>query len=359
LTIYVPGYFKKYKSQKIKVEVGKSSRGKPIYFSIRKYGVTPIIARSRAGKTNIVKIILGAIGNEGRRLIIFDVYRDYVKLGKMNVDSDVPISVPNIKVVGRFAFPISEFQEIDYLTLGFPKFAAGTMAILGIQHKRMHQDDPERFYELLQMIPSNHEEKRAFAEKFGFWTEELFSTTKKSMLKRFEQMKDRMIYDPNGTTPYIDAKTIQEYALKYNLIFDMYEFGGEEEKLRVYVGMILRMLRPTISKIKPLMVLEEFDKLCPLPYESFVPSSFFEIRDYAIKLQRHGIHILAITQNQNLINPSVMENWHQKLQGKVAYKDQFSDNLKFYEDFNVREFAIIDANNKPYVFNPPIAPCGY
>ena len=54
-----------------------------------------------------------------------------------------------------------------------------------------------------------------------------------------------------------------------------------------------------------------------------------------------------------------MENWHQKLQGKVAYKDQFSDNLKFYEDFNVREFAIIDANNKPYVFNPPIAPCGY
>lgn len=360
--IYVHGYKREYKGETVKVCIGKSKGGKDIHFTIRKYGVTPIIARSRTGKTNIVKIILSVMGNIGRRLIIFDPYKDYEKIRIMNPDSDYPVSVPNVKIIGQFTFPISSFHEIDYVTMGFPDFAARVVAILGrnyVKGKHGHNNEPEKFYQMLRDIPVDPEGERAFEQEYGFWTDKIYSTTKKTMLKRFEMMRESIVYDPDGDIPYQDAGTIQEDAREYNLIFDMSSFAGETGKMQVYVGMILRMLKPILTYIKPLVVLEEFDKLCPPPFEQFVPSSYVEIRDYAIKLQRHGIHILAISQNDGLINPDVMENWHQKIQGKVAYKNEISERLRFYEDFGVREFAVIDANNNVFILNPPIAPCGY
>lgn len=351
LGLYVP----RYKCRTERIALGTTRTGRTIFEIHRKYGVTPITARTRAGKTCIVKIILVHMANKGRRIICFDPENDYQELNRMNNKADRPRAVPNLKIIKRFAIPISEFKQEDWHTLDFPELSTKIIADLALKEDQ-HNNDPEKFKLMLEELPTNEREAMNFYRAYGIQAKQIPAVSKSAIMLRFE-LCARIFHDPRETSAKekLDKKRIQELALEHNLVFDTYLFENCEYK--TVVGIILRSLFPILRRIKPIIVLEECDKLCGTKDET--SSSYRAIRQLALKRQRDDVHLLAVAQAPLLINDAIMGNYHRRIAGKLVKEqdDEVSERIRINPEADERQFCVVDDNNWAYYFEPIICPC--
>ena len=366
-------YIRPYTTKTEWIPIGKTRWGKVIHNVHRKFGVTGVFAKARTGKTSIVKKILCYMAAKGRRLIIFDPEEDYHHLDRLNFNCKSPMAVQDLKVVKDYAFTIDQFYAQDFATMGFPRKAmhvASSLARLVDEHK----NKPELFKSLLEEIPTTKEAQHQLLESYGIeaaifepntinaaisWLFLVQPSLKiklehKTPVTEINYMYD-IFYDPDGAgqRDEFNSDVVQELALKNNLVFDMRSLSGG--MYNTYVGLIIRSCYPILKRLKPIFVLEEADKLCSA--EDFYSSSYEEIAEISLKRQRDDVHLIAISQSEKIVNRVITDNCHQKIIGKLAYDDERSDKLYWNPDRGIRNFCLVDDNNKDWFFESDVCPC--
>ncbi|MEK6833011.1 MAG: DUF87 domain-containing protein [Nanoarchaeota archaeon] len=361
-----------YKLETLWVELGKKLYANEndlqprVLFPARKFFATGIIAKTRTGKTSIAKTLLVDLYRRGnRKIIIFDPYSDYWKLGEYNNHRQAEIQkISYLKLFKNFAFRISQFSLNDWLSLGIAELGAKICNDIGKKIK-LHYDDPDKFLEILSKLPINEESIENFNNEYAsqglYFNSRLPESTITALNSRLHFLKYIFKY-PNDNKKEIDIKDLIKFIDNYVIIFDLQLQKGEDVfKGRAYVGIILRMLKPYLEKYNPVICIDEADLFAPNVKEFWeYPSSLKELIEYGIKLQRAHIGLILITQHEKLLHPTLVRSFHNKIIGIVDKDSQFYDythNLFWDYDKGIRQFVYIDENNRAFPFNARICPC--
>ena len=287
------------------IKIGETKFGKPVYFKIRDYGDTLILGRHRYGKTTIAKtIVCGA--SDIRPVIIISPafsqdYDDWYGLKYLNRNAEIKNCISFLKCINNFSIKLSRFKDYDdWISLGFPDMASQYLKKLA-PLKKVHNDDPNKFLKLLEELPRENIKIKEFNELHGIYlSARIDSNTYASLINRFQFLAEsEFFWYPNDTRhPVKDFKEI--FILNPHVLIDLED--NDEVKARAYVGVILKDLHSLLSKIRPMLVIDEADKVAP-ESDDFLkfPSSLRQLIDYKHKYQKLGVNMILLTQEPKLL----------------------------------------------------------
>ena len=285
------------------------------------YGVVMVIAKSRYGKTIEVKNIITQEA-QYRNLIIFDYMGEHSesKWGNWRSKDDIRF-IPDLYTVENFAFYITDFDQfLDFRSMGF------TDAVIPIirrvlEKEELHQNDPLIFLEILRAMPVSGNDVEDFLEAYPDFStiDPMNYSSKLSMVTRFEALWDSHLIMPVMGTENHEKYTpdlihIEDWPdlirdhphinINLNLVTSNAEITAQAS-----VGKILEKLLPALYELKPFIVVEEADKVCPNTGDTdeVDSSSQKQLRDYCIKHQRTGIKIMFITQEPHLLDKNTLK----------------------------------------------------
>lgn len=364
------------------IELGRDRNGKDVnMIENYGYGVIHVIAQPRYGKSILVKNIYTQIAKH-RNLIILDYQNEHQESRWGNFSSKDKIRfIPDLKNIENFGFYLSDFtQYLDWKSMGFTSNTIPLIKRLLLK-ENVHQNDPVVFMQILRDLPVNTDELEQFREDYPDY-EKIDAqnySAKQSIVSKFEAVLDSKLIIP----PY-DSENYEEYAdgmmhiedwpqlvrdhphLNINLAM----FSSDaEQTARASVGKILEKLLPALSELKPLIVVEEADKLCPDTGDEFDSTSQKQLREYTIKHQRSGVKLMFITQQPNLLDEDTLgagmvfifgihtpnSKSHSILDApgfdyqKNVVKYLKHDNLKGHRDFGIIE---VGQSGKYRIFTP-------
>ena len=344
--------------------------GSEVYYTDRKFGVTFFLAKSRYGKTALAKHIVVKV-SKYRPILVFDYLGEWKGIGEYNWRSPYPDKCEDLTVLENFGFKISDFTSSYWWSaLGFAPSASDIISYFA-NLIQLHYDDPRLFEGLLSKLPTSEDEVGRFNTEFSeFGIPPLparFAEPSITSIKNtWSTIKDIFI-DPNNDDGqfHITDWEVNDWGqffyehphLIINLQLNRTDY--DKFKARILVGRILQDIAPYLSRIKPLIILEEGDVLAPSWRANISGPSLDELIEYSKKYQKMGVSMIYICQDQRQVNEDCYEGHHQKIMGLVPRGNEhfeLTEKLRWYYDSNYREFVMVDASGR-YVRFVPIKSC--
>lgn len=351
---------------------------KPMLFKDYGFGVHCIIASARLGKSVLAKIIY-VQASKYRPIVVFDYGTEHRDSRFPNFYSNGKIrGISDLKIYKNIGFRISDFQHIlDWQVMGFREFSATYMQILA-RNTGVHQDDPERFLQILLELPTEWHNLNSFNDKFGYELPSPISPQVKApMLQRYYALKESNLFvspDIKNKLNYFDFGQ-ELFQHKHILISLGINVEVDLWKAQVMVGKILEQLYGKDGKnfsryqkcygYAPMLVLEEADKLAPEIRETAtepVPSSLFWLMNYVIKFQKYGPALLFIAQDPNILNSTIHGNALSNIYGQCPETSRrdildITSGLRWDLDTNYRQFVYQTKDKRRTIFVPDSPPC--
>lgn len=304
------------------IDIGRDLYGKTVYM-VEDYGfgVAMVFAKSRYGKTIEVKNMITQIAKH-RNIIIFDYMGEHSdsKWGNWRSRDNICF-IPDLYTVENFAFYMTDFnQSIDFRSMGFTDNVIPLVKRL-LEKINMHQNDPVIFLQILNDLPVSANDIEEFHEKYPEY--EMVGaqnySARQSMISKFEGL-----WDSRLIIPEVGSDSHAEHCPDKIHIDDWPELVRDHPHLNINlnltssdiesiaqssVGKILEKLFPVLHELKPLIVVEEADKVSPNtgPTNEFDVSSQRWLRDYCIKHQRMGVKIVFITQEPSSLDVATVK----------------------------------------------------
>ena len=302
------------------IKLGVDRYGNDVYFPESfSYNVIVIIAKPRYGKTILVKNVYSQIARD-RPVIVFDYQGEHSESQWGNwLSKDKVAFIPDFHTVSNFGFYLSDFDQMsDWMSMGFSaKNAPQIMKFL--KYENIHHNNPLEFLALLSDLPTSDEEVPEFNsryEKYGLKLPvRMHTTTKQSMVNMMDIIwNSGLIIPPEGSEDHaayypdkfhVDdwgkfTQTHKHLNINLNLLTDNNLYLG-----RASVGKILGQILPTLRTmrgVRPLIVVEEADLLCPNVSDMDTITSLMQLRSYVLKHQRTGVEMMFISQDPNLLD---------------------------------------------------------
>ena len=333
-----------------------------------------IIAQPRYGKSILVKNIYAQIA-EHRNLIIFDYQNEHAdsRWGGWRSKDRIDF-LPELKTIEKFGFYVADFNTFaDWTSMGF-SYKSVPILMKVLKEVDVHNNSPTELLNILSNLPTGDKD----VIKFNKWwpeidvTEPVNYSMKQSLVSTMSAViATGLIIAEVGSdehqekTPgkiHVDdwaQLVIENKHLNINLnLFS----SGSVGIARASVGKILEKLLPILSKVKPLIVLEEAAKICPNTGESDneVITSQTQLRDYVIRHQRTGVKLMFITQDPNLLDQDTLSGGMTWIFGihkpnattkaildtyNLNYEKDIVSKLRHDNDKGYRDFAIINVGS--------------
>lgn len=344
------------------------------YVPVGRFGVYLVIARSRSGKSCIVKSTLAFISNwSDRPILVLDPYGEYAKCIHPNFRSrPYSMGFKNFRVIENLTFKIRDFRAIDWVSLGFSETAAQVLEQIA-EREDLHNNNFDTFKEIIDNIPTKkNKDALAFQRRYGT-NMILHSQTDAQLKLKLEWYRDYFMEDDgkgNDIKGRFYSNNYAELLDKNNLIINLSMRKGDDKARAVsFAGIILRQIKPYLPYLKPVVVVEEADLLCgnPTPEANvaggFLPSCAIELSDYTIKLQRDDVVVWYIVQDHSLLYPVLAHNWHYKVLGILDPRSRDAEYTHGLQNDFIsrpgawREFVLLSASNKINRFVPLDCPC--
>lgn len=348
----------------------------PVYVRIGRYTVGLIISKSRTGKSTLAKIIALNVSNNDRRILIIDPYSEYWRCLFPDFEAE-PFcgGFKNFKVYQNIVFKISDFWQIDWMSLGFSDTAAKVLSLIS-ERVDLHRDDFELFKEIVMDLPTTWRDEYRFVNKYGEgFAHALHPATNLHLKGRIEWFEDLFWQEgADGKDIYgrIYIKNFAHQLYKHNIILDFkLQKDQDMTKAAVYTGIVLRQLESHLDKIHPLIIVDEADKFCGNPSLGddvrYIPSVGNKLLDFTVKLQRCEVGMIYITQDHQFLHPGLVSHWHWKILGVIDSGIDYdvvskarlrNDQLERFDSSPTahREFIFMNAARKWVKFMPLRAP---
>jgi hypothetical protein len=350
--------------------------GKTITFTERKaFGVNIIAAVTRYGKSSLVKSLYTQISKH-RPMLIIDYRGEHINSIYPNFSSNHNMTaVRDLKIVENMGFKMSDFNNTsDWASLGFSDRACPLLSELSVRTD-IHENVPEKLYEMLIELPSNNKALQEFNNKYtgvgeGFTLQAaLNSASVNSIITIFRYAMNGGIFITDEQIERGEKVYIPDFGLfmlkNQRVCVNLKMNELDEGIARAYVGKLLERLSPYLQMIKPLIVMEEADILVPNIDVGFnTPSSLIQVMQYVIKLQKYHPELLLICQDLGRMNTTIVGNSHNKILGQLpdmgysAMYKEYTSHLRWDIDENYREFVMLrTGDNKSEIFVPFDCPC--
>ena len=302
------------------IKLGVDRFGKAVHFpESYSYNVIVVIAKPRYGKTILVKNIYSQIARD-RPVIIFDYQGEHSESKWGNwLSKDKIAFIPDLHTISDFGFYLSDFDQMsDWMSMGFSaKNAPQVMKLLKFDN--IHHDNPLEFLALLSDLPTSDDEVPEFNkryERYGLtFATRVHNSTKQSIVNMMSIVwdsgliippvgsKDHAAYCPNKV--HIDdwgafIHTYKHLNINLNIVT-----SNSVPLARASVGKILDRILPTLHSmrgVRPLIVVEEADYICPNVPDMDTITSLMQLRSYVLKHQRTGVELMFISQDPNLLD---------------------------------------------------------
>lgn len=298
------------------IRLGKNRWGEPVYMvETGSYNVIFIIAKARYGKSVLIKNLYTQIA-QYRPIITFDYQGEHSQSKWGNWKSKHrTMSIPDLYTVSNFGFYLSDFDEMqDWISMGFSSKGAPLLMEL-LQHYEIHQDSPRAFLQLLSDLPSRNDQIDKFNEKYAhhglYIRDRIHDGVKHSLISAMNNaLFSGLIIPPEDTDEHRDyapdkkhIENWQELVKDHNHININLNIvtSGSVPLARASVGKILDKILPVMDYVKPLIVVEEGDFLCPNTNEENI-TSLYQLRNYVLKHQRTGVELAFVSQDPNLLD---------------------------------------------------------
>jgi hypothetical protein len=352
------------------VPLGRSvSSGKEVRLIVEPRGVLVCEALSGMGKSVISKRVAVEAYKHKRPVIIFDPMSEYFTIQYANFDSKTYMGgIGSMKIIKDFGFPVYKFDSIDLSGIGLS--TSGVTMLLNIVHdpilRGFHGNIPERIFQIICDLPRNAEGREMFYERYHVDFREVMNAQSWEALKFWFSMalRGRMFYDPSDPGRMNNIENISREVKRGEcVVFDLGLRGSEAGlfKVQLNCGIVLKELRRVIEDLNPIIIFEEADKLAPNSnITGEMPPSSMQIFDLCVKLQKLQVFVIAVTQNENMILPSLSENCHQRILGLL---NEGSRNFHYVERLNIdpyynkRRFVLVRHGRVVSAFEPFEPPC--
>ena len=360
------------------IKLGVDRYGNDVFFpESYSYNVVIIVAKPRYGKTILVKNTYSQISRK-RPLIIFDYQGEHSESKWGNwLSKDKIAFIPDLYTISNFGFYLSDFDQMsDWMSMGFSvKNAPIIMRLL--KYDNIHHNNPLELIALLSDLPVTDDEVLPFNseyERYGLkLATRIHSSTKQSIVNMMSIVWDSgLIIPPVGSKDhdayFPDKIHIDDWGqftqihkhlnINLNLLTDNSLYLG-----RASVGKILSQILPALrgmSGVRPLVVVEEADLLCPNESDMTTITSLMQLRNYVLKQQRTGVEMMFISQDPNMLDQSTLMGgtvWimgqHTKSpvssmmlnESEMDYSKDIIHKLRFDRWKGVREFAIMHSGD--------------
>jgi len=358
-----------------KISIGRRVKTdeKVYYVDKGTYGVVIFCASTRYGKTELSKILYVKL-SKFRPVIILDFAGEHRFSKYPNFLSKDDIAcIPGLYKVNNIVFKISDFSSTaDWFSLRFPEFASKLLANLAYNFRDIHEDNYEKFLDLCRDLPSSGEELARFTRKYNRTDMyKIASATKDSIIGRI-MLLDNFFYDEekilSGEQVYIASWGELLKKKKYlHINLELSKSAYDVMKGRAYVGKILEKLATKdfyyLKMLNPLIVVEEADLLAPkLTADVVEYSSLYWLRRYVIKLQKYHVSLFFITQDLDLLDKTIVNNYHDQFLGNMENVPpeltKIISKLRWNDLINYREFLWRHKGRwENIIFYPEEIPC--
>lgn len=304
-----------------------------IYLRSKKnYGIITVLARSRQGKTAMLKNTAFTLWYEGRKIIVFDPFGEWATVSQYNFDVDFPDKVIDLCLIENFAFKISEMRNPFYWAqLGFTGKAINYLLMIS-ERVDLHNDEPEKFFEIIQDLPANPGDIRLWNAKYPSMPLEasLHEATRKSIIENTHFIK-RFFFNPVND----ERVNIEDWEEKIqNSQFIVINFGVTEDtqKVREQTNLMCAIVMDKIGyhqieKYHPCIFFEEVDYFAP--NENQMPFSYSreKIDEFNRKKLRKGVFLFYINQVHDTIARTIVRDKFQLILGAIAKTDSIWNEL--------------------------------
>lgn len=345
------------------------------------YGVTHCIAKSRYGKTILIKNIVAQIA-KFRKVVIFDYKGEHsdMKWGNWKSKDDVCF-IPDLHTITNFAFYMSDFtQASDWSSMGISLNGVALLMRL-LDKEEMHQNDPLEMIKILNSLPTSENDIEEFVITYPDYEDigvQNYSV-RLSLVSKFKSIwHTRLIIPPVGTDNH------QKYASHLMHVEDWAELIRDNPHIninlamfsssgvaiaRASAGKILEALSPHLRELKPLIVIEEAGLICPSENPDADITSRTMLKEYVVRELRTGVKLMFIMQQADQIDQEVLEAGMTWIFGihkanattrtaldtyDLNYERDIVAKLRRDDEKGWRDFAIIDIGKggKYQVFTP-------
>jgi len=350
----------------IKIEMGSSlATREPVYFMARYYGSVGIISAQRYGKSVIAKILALGFNKQKRRIIIIDVRGEWRKsITKRNQYSEYPESLFNLKVIRKPRLRISDLKIVEeWIHLGFSDKSVEIITKLA-NKVDLHEDDIEKFGEILEEFPSTKERLSGWNEKYPDLElkSPIFPATSQAINNNWFNIK-RNFYNPKNPQDTTWVSNWRKQAMNSNLLIDL-EFTTNEVFAGAIVGHVLKELVPILINLQPVIIVEEADYLFGNP-EYHVPYMYSTKMGiaYVLKYAKYSSFMMFITQKTDLLHPAISEVLSTFILGRLSKQDPKYDEVRGTRPVlskGYRPMCYIDEDDSIKIrFQPMMPPCMY
>lgn len=378
-------YYKKNnlrKGQILKIPIGtireslQLSFGETAHYYHRYYGFMNVVGRIGQGKSGVTKDILVRLFNQtGINTFIFDVngeWKDSIFKHSFN-DRSERIKRKYVKIIEEPRLRLTDMKNSEdfYYLCGISGKFVDIYLDLIYEMYDYHENNPKKFSELLNEIPSTKAECEEWNLKYGSdltFNKPFHRETLNSAVNNFPES---YFVDPNCCdNEYIYVTDILDYIKDYSiLLFNANTY--DEERGQVdwrYIGFIygkiMEMLEPYLYSMKPLMIFEESSYLFSNDENNKYKSTDMGIL-YVTKFRKRNVHCWFISQSFSQIHSQIIGLCDQRIIFKMSDTDRalgLADKnrfLKYNLDIGEREAIYMDINKHNYYryFTPYDACC--
>lgn len=282
---------------------------------------TLILGESGGGKSALAKDAVVRL-SKYRRMVVFSLRGEWEKHCtefSSNIHAE-KYKMDDVKIISRYSVKLTDFTEKrDFISLGFSVNSSAIMELLISKGYRYHQNDVDKFKEMLRFFPTkqyeyikNGKEKikvdlvQEYKNAYGVEIDtKTYDMTSVNLISQFRDIEDWIWRE--GGLPYVDFA--EEFKKNRHLIINI---GEDKQKAMCLCGLVMRKLRNVDIRMKPVFVFEELSILCPDKYDSIpdkdIPSSIYEIRDILKTGRKEFIGFIGIVQHHTQIDKECLNH---------------------------------------------------
>jgi len=344
--------------------------GETVYFPNKYWNVVLVEARSRYGKTVLLKNMVAQIA-ETRPVVIFDYLGEWKGIQYPNWSASkhrlnkwttyLHRGINDLTVVEDYLFWISDFKRpIDWITMGAPAVSAKYLALLA-SNEDLHGNDVDEFHRIIQELPENQKEFEEFKRNYGSYFEgssgvdgPLPPQTRKAIVNHWG-LSIRSLFEGEGRHINDWGKLLRKHPkLLINLKAST---PNGQYRARVFTGKIVEQMEWVFPTENPFIVVEEADVIIPHIDEGAEEaySTCYEFLKITLKLQKYGCPVCYIVQDRNNLFKPIWRNFHILIQGHLPFgaNDMFGANkLRWNPRTNERQFLMVEESGKKTRFKP-------
>lgn len=310
------------------INLGRTKEEEEVNFYLGREGVCVILGMTLCGKTSLLMNTLIKASKQ-RQIIIFSYGGEYNNMIYSNCESREPdnLDVNNTELIEDVKVRISDLDEYEYWRWLTTATAARFCTDLA-RNRDLHQDIPELFREVIERTPVSvrYSQEKAIHEE-----------SKKSLLNSWEWIETML------STESIDWE--QKVRSGKNIIINLNLLKEDRETAQFLVGFILHKIRNIIKYTKPVLAFEEADILCNI--EQGVSFSAKEIIEYNLKMQKEGVYMFLVSQQDFNLPRTIKDNTTKFVYGKFnmsgdTFLSKQVNSIKWRHYDNYREFVYYD-----------------